>query len=62
MKQKKRNPKTSKAQRQRLVDAKQNFAEIKKELAPFEKDRKIARYSTRGEWCDASCLELQPRS
>ncbi len=50
----------SEEQKKRITDAMKSYVQIKKELAGFTKPRKLSRTSTRGEWCDALCLEFEP--
>jgi hypothetical protein len=40
----------------------ESFYKMKKELAPFTKERKVSPHTTRGEWCDSLCIEFHPIS
>ena len=40
----------------RLLEAKESFQKMQKEIAPFIKRRKFTRYSSSGKWCETSSL------
>jgi hypothetical protein len=50
--------KISEEQRKRMARATESFREMKKELTPFTKQRKVFRSTVKGEWCDALCPDF----
>lgn len=56
---KKKEPQKGRAagsQKERMAKAKKNLEQIEQELARFPMKRRITRATTKGEWCNSSCL------
>ena len=45
-------------QKHRLIDARESLRIIQEQLEPFTTKRRVARPTTKGDWCDSTCLEL----